>query len=314
MQQDSGQQTYLQKESSKMKLIKKISVGIIAYNEQENLEFLIQSLFNQKISSQNNLVEIIVISDGSCDSTVEIAKSFRDRRIILAKGRSRLGKNKRLNRLFKVFKGEVLILLDADVIIKDENTIEEIVKPFKSNKRVGLVAGNPQPLPAKTLVESSINNFIFALSNVRKNIKGGENIYGVRGPIMALSKNFAKSINIPENVPDDRFIYFMCKKLNFKFRFVEKASVLYRSPQTIKDQILQGSRWLKDKNNLKKLFDEKYFNSEYLIPFHLRIKMMFIQIRKNPLGYILMKYIHLKSLRAINKQQWEVTFSTNKLN
>lgn len=289
----------------------KISIGIPAFNEQENLPFLLTDLLKQK----GNILEIIIISDGSTDSTVNFVKSIKDKRIKVINGQVRLGKNVRLNQLYKMFKGDILITFDADVKLDHNQVVWKISLPFIKNEKLGLVAGNAQPLPAKTLVESALNNFIAALNFMKKRINSGNNVYSVRGPILALSRSFAKKLVLPKNVPDDRFTYLFCKKLGFEFSFCEDVLVWFRSPQTVNDQLNQGSRFRKDKENLTKYFDKQFLSQEYYVPPVLRIGMFFLQILKNPIAYLVMKLMHLKILTMSQKSniKWNTVLSTKRI-
>ena len=172
----------------------KVSIGITAFNEEKNISQLLVAIKKQSTGSDINLVEIIVISDGSNDKTVEVVTSVKDRRIKLFAEKKRLGKNKRINQLFQASAGDVLVLLDADITLQNIGVIDELVKPFVRGKNIGLVAGNAQPLPATTLVAHAVNNFIYALNDMKKRIKNGNNIFSARGPILALSREFTKSL------------------------------------------------------------------------------------------------------------------------
>ena len=58
--------------------MKKISIIVPIYNEEENLRKCIESLINQTYKE----LEIILINDGSTDKSKEIIESFKDKRII----------------------------------------------------------------------------------------------------------------------------------------------------------------------------------------------------------------------------------------
>lgn len=271
-----------------------ISVGIPAFNESANIVYVVADLLEQKLS-KGTLVEIIVVSDGSTDSTVQLVKSLRHKRIKVIDGKKKLGKNSRLNHIFRMFKGDLLILLDADIKIDRANVLEEMVKVYES-KKPDLIAGNAQPVRGKTYVEKGINNFVYALNFVKARINHGNNIYSIRGPIVALSRSFARQIVLPQGVPDDRYLYLLCKLLGLKFSYVEKARVWYRSPQTVKDQMSQGARFRKDKENLYNHFSKDFIDGQYTIPMRLRPAIPAIQVLRSPIAYAVMKFMHAKIL------------------
>ena len=61
-----------------------LTVGICAYNEEKNIEALLTQVLNQKIRNAE-LKEILVVSSGSTDGTVEIVRKIaaRDTRVRL---------------------------------------------------------------------------------------------------------------------------------------------------------------------------------------------------------------------------------------
>lgn len=95
-----------------------ISIGIPFYNAEKYLKFAIQSVIAQ--SYQN--WELILIDDGSSDSSLKIAQEFTQR-----DGRIRViydGQNKklpsRLNQLIQESKGDFIARMDADDIMHPE--------------------------------------------------------------------------------------------------------------------------------------------------------------------------------------------------
>ena len=85
------------------------------------------------------------------------------------------------------------------------NVISNLIKPF-SDKNVGLVGGNPQPLPGKTIVERGVNCSVRVFDKLRVL---GHWAYGCHGRILAVSKNLARKVNIPRDmIANDVFMYF----------------------------------------------------------------------------------------------------------
>jgi hypothetical protein len=155
---------------------------------------------------------------------------------------------------------------------------------------------------------------------MKDRLKDGDNIYSVRGPILALSNSFAKLNILPKDVPDDRFAYLYAIKLGFKFKYIEKSLVWFKSPQTIKDQLNQGLRFRKDKASLYKYFDQSFIKAQYFIPLKLQILMFFYQIFNNPFAYFFMKYLYTRVVikKALDKNKkhnpnWTMVLSTKKL-
>ena len=69
---------------------KSVSIGIPAYNEEENIKILLSSVLAQK---QDNFIikEIVVVSDGSTDETGNRVLEIRNKIIKLFKNNQRIG-------------------------------------------------------------------------------------------------------------------------------------------------------------------------------------------------------------------------------
>jgi len=78
-----------------------VTVGIPFYNSEKYLSDAVKSTLNQTYSN----IEVILINDGSSDSSLKIAQEFekKDKRVrVISDGENR-GLPKRLNELSKLF-------------------------------------------------------------------------------------------------------------------------------------------------------------------------------------------------------------------
>lgn len=99
----------------------KISAIIPAYNEEERIEKVIQPLM------ESNLVnEIIIVDDGSEDRTSDIVKKYNVRLISLDENQ---GKAEAVKRGLLESNGEIILLLDADLIGLTTSHIEDLLEP-----------------------------------------------------------------------------------------------------------------------------------------------------------------------------------------
>jgi cellulose synthase/poly-beta-1,6-N-acetylglucosamine synthase-like glycosyltransferase len=275
----------------KNKLI--VSIGTTALNEEQNIKRFLDSVCVQKQDSIS-IKEIIVISDGSTDATVDIVQKHEDSRLKVIIGEKRQGKPSRLNQLLKLFKGDVLVCLDADTILKNKLVVERLVKPLIKDRAIGLIGGNPQPLPAETFLEGAVNNYFYARDQLREESKFEKTAHAAHGRIMAFSRRFANRLHLPENIlGDDVYSFLQCKKLGLKFYHEKKAIVWYRSPQNWKDYATQATRFLAGGKQLYRYFNSKEVDKAFRIPKPVLRKQMLLQLKKNPLGYIFLKILNL---------------------
>lgn len=299
------------------KQIKKISIGIAAFNEEANIAYLLKSINSQ---NQNNIkiIEIILASDGSTDNTVSVAKKSKTPNLKVLNDGKRLGKASRINQLIKNYKGDYIVLFDADVVLENKNTLEKLISSFNEGSKVGIVCGNPIPLPAKTFIGKSANNLFIADNYIRNNFKSGHNIFSALGVMMALNKKFTKKIKLPKTTQgDDMFFYLSCITSGFEYRRNIKAGVFFRTPQSIKDFIKQSSRHMNAYGEYEHYFDRSLVLNEMTVPFRYKIHVPLYQARKNPLGWIFLKTLSIIGRQIGEKKQnlgiWDSVRSTKVL-
>lgn len=115
----AGKQNLPKTESSSQVLV---SILIPARNEENNLPGLLTALKKQTYAN----LEFIIYDDLSEDNTWNIAQSFaaKDKRFKAIRGKGLpegwLGKNHACHQLAENAKGELLLFIDADVVIRDQ--------------------------------------------------------------------------------------------------------------------------------------------------------------------------------------------------
>lgn len=92
-----------------------ITVAIPFFNSEEYLALSIQSVLNQTFKE----FELLLLDDGSTDSSINIAKSFDDPRIRIISDGKNLGLPTRLNQITELAKYDLIARMDADDIIPD---------------------------------------------------------------------------------------------------------------------------------------------------------------------------------------------------
>ena len=112
-----------------------VSVIVPAYNEQVGIERAIRSL----LASDHPDLEVIVVDDGSTDSTPSIVAGIASDRLRLVR-QDNAGKAAALNTGVGLSRSDVVVMVDGDTIFEAE-TIHALVLPF-ADSRVGAVAGN----------------------------------------------------------------------------------------------------------------------------------------------------------------------------
>ncbi len=274
-------------------LIPTVTVAISAYNEEHNIKAFLQSVLRQK-EDGFLLREIWVFSDGSTDKTVSISKSLKSKKIKVIDDKKRVGKSSRLNQIYKKLNTDFLVQSDADVIYAHPFVIRDIIAPLIKDKKVGMCGGDPQPVKATTFTEKAVNCTFYAYAPLRHELRGGNNIYSVDGRILAYRKALVKKIHVPaDTTANDAYTYFTCITNGYEYRYVQTAVVLFRSPQTLKDQIKQNTRFLTSPVKMGKHFSKKLVAKERFVPQSMLLKNMLTQFIQHP---VLCTYIILINL------------------
>ena len=103
----------------------KTSVIIPAYNEEYTIAGVIKT-----VKEVPEIESIIVVSDGSTDRTVEIA---RDLKVKVYEMKENIGKGGAMKRGFEKTDSEILLFLDADLIGLEREHIQALINPIKEN-------------------------------------------------------------------------------------------------------------------------------------------------------------------------------------
>jgi cellulose synthase/poly-beta-1,6-N-acetylglucosamine synthase-like glycosyltransferase len=132
-----GENTGLRKNGQQQDKWQKVSLLISVYNEEAVIE---QKIVNSLLLDYpKDLLEIIVISDGSTDKTREIVERYAGKGIILRHYEGRIGKTACLNMTVPLATGEIIVFSDANSEY-DRNSLREMMKRFEDPK-IGFVTG-----------------------------------------------------------------------------------------------------------------------------------------------------------------------------
>ena len=112
----------------------KISVIMPVYNAEKYLNEAIDSILNQTFGD----FELIIINDGSTDSSVEIIKNYNDSRIRFIDNKTNEIYMKRLNEGIELAHGEYIARMDADDISLPQR-FEKQVEFLDKNPDIGIV-------------------------------------------------------------------------------------------------------------------------------------------------------------------------------
>jgi len=219
-----------------------VSVLIPAWNEEKSIRETVENILK---SDYKNLVEIIIINDGSTDNTLKIAKQLeRKYSKVRVLDKKNSGKADSLNKAIELTKGELIAVVDADSY-PDKHALSSMVG-FFDDKKVGSIT-------TRILVKSR-NNFIRRMQAVeykviaftRKLLGFLDSIYVTPGPLALYRKSALIKINgfDKKNMTEDieATWHLIHDGYKIKMSFVSKATTV--APDTLK-------KWFTPKNKVE---------------------------------------------------------------
>lgn len=115
-----------------------VALMIAAYNEEADIAQKLENAL--KLDYPKDLLQIIVVSDGSTDNTDEIVKSYFDHGVKLIRVEGRVGKTEARNVALKQVKSEIILFSDATTEY-NPNVVKNLVRNF-ADSSVGMVTGH----------------------------------------------------------------------------------------------------------------------------------------------------------------------------
>ncbi|MFX0195916.1 MAG: glycosyltransferase family 2 protein [Candidatus Hodarchaeota archaeon] len=163
-----------------------VTLLISAYNEENVIERKI--LNSLALNYPRDLLEIVILSDGSDDRTNQIISQYTDKGVTLRSYERRMGKTGCLNKAAPLSKGSILVFSDANSMY-DQNAIKELAKNF-ADESIGFATG-----VTTYISKTGRDNFdaVDIYTRIEKATKGLETKFGscvgADGAIFAIRKS-----------------------------------------------------------------------------------------------------------------------------
>jgi cellulose synthase/poly-beta-1,6-N-acetylglucosamine synthase-like glycosyltransferase len=226
-----------------------VSVIIPTYNRKEELTKLLSSLKAQTLPQRK--CEIIVIDDGSSDSTVEFLQREQAAGTLTFSVQDHRGPGAARNMGMKLAQGKILVFTDTDCI-PHPHWLENLIHPF-ADETVGAAGGPEVPDPVEPILSRC---FQFVMTSP---LTTG----GLRGAKKQLARYYPRTFNMAisrkayEKVGgfkewyhgEDVEMSFRIKEAGFKLIYCDDAKVYHHRPATFSSFFLQllkmgEARWL----------------------------------------------------------------------
>ncbi|MCP3684164.1 MAG: glycosyltransferase family 2 protein [bacterium] len=217
----------------------KISIIIPAFNEEKNIRTCLKSVFNSDYDKK--LMEVIVVDDGSRDNTAEIAKKFKNIRLVEGKHK---GKSEALNLGVKKAKNELIVAIDADITLQ-RDTIKNLVAPILQKDVAATnaiaVIGSPKTMIGYfQMVEYALNNVIRVSFS-----KVFGNTVWFFGFVACYKKSVLKQIGYfkRDTLTEDMDICLEMYRQKYRIVTVREAMISTKECSSVNSLIKQRMRW-----------------------------------------------------------------------
>ncbi|MFQ5711346.1 MAG: glycosyltransferase [Candidatus Geothermarchaeales archaeon] len=267
----------------KRKLTTTISIGICAYNEETNIGNILSNLLSQPLLPNQELIEIIVVSSGCTDGTVDVVRRYceRDARVNLIVEKKRNGKTHAQNIILREARGDVLVMMSADVH-PERGSLALLANDIKGD--VGAADSLVLLLNRTKGLRNFIPHFTWSLHNrtmAHEDAKG--TLMHLAGNMFAIKNRIIR--HIPVNViNDDAYIGMAIRKMGYRVMYEQKSIVYIMGPRTIPDYIRQRRRVLYGHRQLLKMLGN-YPNTLEMMIFKNPLesfKIIFGELTKRP--------------------------------
>jgi len=237
-----------------------VSVIVPAYNEEKALGKTIESLLRLSYSNK----EIIIVDDGSTDRTLEVARSYAQKDVVMVVTKSNGGKWDALNTGIKAAKGEFIVCIDADTIL-DQNAIHYLVRHFR-NPKIGAVAGNVKVgNRGSLLTKLQALEYVVGINLHRRSEAHLQNVTVVPGPIGAFRASVLNEVGFFEGdtFAEDADITFRILKAGYRTLYEPRAFAYTEAPKSMTGLAKQRYRWYRGSLQVLSKHKNMAFNMKY---------------------------------------------------
>ncbi|MGD1919826.1 MAG: glycosyltransferase family 2 protein [Pleurocapsa sp.] len=290
-----------------------VSIIIPVYNSEAYIAQAIESVLNQTYSN----FEIILVDDASTDSTIEVARSFQDKRLKIISNKQNRGVSYGRNCGIKAAKGNWIALLDSDDWYAPERLEKLLLVANQEN--ADLVAddlnliSDRESQPWSTLLQekeqrSSLVRLIdpveFVISDRPNPINAKRNwSFGYTKPLMRREFLLQHGIDYDEtiHVGEDYVLYLECLRHQARFALVPKAYYYYRT-RVISLSTRKPTEYLSDSCAITNIFIDREIDSQNNPELLKALFENLLVYRKRLAYYLVLEAIKQKDIAKTVKQ------------
>ncbi len=218
-------------------VLPKVSLIIPAYNEEQ---VIVRKIRNSlEVDYPAHLLEIVVVSDGSSDSTEALARQAAGERVRLVFLEDRQGKTACINAVLPGLLGEIVVFTDANAFFLPD-ALRELVRPFRL-PRIGCVMGELVYAQEDSLNSTLGEGLYWRYENFIKERESrlGSTIVG-NGAIYAMRRDLCRIL--PLEVETDVANPLLALSAGYRVIFVRTARCRERASTTVREEFGRKAR------------------------------------------------------------------------
>jgi len=220
-----------------------ISILVAAWNEEACLTTFLEEY--RKLNYPN---KELVLCAGGTDDTFQIAVNWAAEDIIILEQKAGEGKFSALKQCFSASSGDIIVLTDADCIISSAH-IKQLIEPLITH-RLKAITGNFRPFDKKLsngFVYCQWLQYVFPSVSTTCDISNRHILTGACSAIHRDLFEAAYNTNSTNLIGEDFYLTLYIQNLGHQIGLLPNCTIQTRFPETIKDYIIQRSRWRRTK-------------------------------------------------------------------
>jgi cellulose synthase/poly-beta-1,6-N-acetylglucosamine synthase-like glycosyltransferase len=220
-----------------MPALPRLSMIIPAYNEEQVIARKIRNSLD--LAYPSDLLEIVVVSDGSSDATEAHAREAAGNRARLVFLEDRQGKTACINAVLPGLLGEIVVFTDANAYFHPD-ALRELVRPF-TDPRIGCVMGELRYAQEGSLNSSLGEGLYWRYENFIKERESrlGSTIVG-NGAIYAMRRTLCRGL--PREVEADVANPLLALSAGCRVVFERKARCHEQPAETVREEFGRKTR------------------------------------------------------------------------
>ena len=242
----------------------RVSVGVCAFDEASRIRGLLESDLVQPFPGPFLIQEVLVVAIGCSDGTDGIVRDVAawDPRVVLIHEPERRGKASALNRILSRYRGDLLVLLNADAR-PTPRALAPLLMPFAAEPGLRIASGAAVPEPGHGLaylverVLWDLHNRVLSVQSLR----GLDN--HCCDELMAVRRGFVDSL--PDGlVNDGAYLGVLAALSGQSVRFCGEARVGVRTPASVRGLLARRRRILRGHRQIRRMLDRSPNTLEHL--------------------------------------------------